>query len=155
MRHGRRVDPRAFKPVYLQLAEILHEQITSGVLAEGDLLPSEPHLAQEYEIGLLTVRKALRVLRAERLVVTERGIGNRVRRIEEPTIVDAQPGDAFLVRPATPDEQYELGLPGDPVLDIERRDGSREVLPAYDRKVNVRAEAADDGEGGTPRHDGI
>ena len=46
------------------------KQITGGELRPGDRLPSIVSLAQQYEVALTTVRKALDTLKADGLVVT-------------------------------------------------------------------------------------
>ena len=65
-------------PLYLQLADILREMITSGQLQQRSLLPSESHLQQEHGVSRGTVRMAMRVLRDEGLVVTISGRGTFV-----------------------------------------------------------------------------
>ena len=57
-------------PLYQQLAAILRAQIESGVLAGGDVLPSESYLQQEHGVSRVTVRKAMEVLRGDGLVYT-------------------------------------------------------------------------------------
>lgn len=75
------VNPYSDVPVYLQLAAILREKITSGELQELDPLPSEKALSETYGVGRDTVRHALAVLRDEGLVFTvaQRGtyVGSR------------------------------------------------------------------------------
>ena len=53
-----------------QIHADLVKQITSGELRPGDRLPSIVTLAQQYEVALTTVRKALDALKADELVVT-------------------------------------------------------------------------------------
>ncbi|MFE6649968.1 FadR/GntR family transcriptional regulator [Nocardioides sp. NPDC057772] len=53
----------------------LAEAIRSGVLADGDRLPSELELAQMLGVATVTAREALVSLRAQGLVVTTRGRG--------------------------------------------------------------------------------
>ncbi len=53
-----------------QIHADLARRITSGELRPGDRLPSIVSLAQQYEVALTTVRKALDVLKADGLVVT-------------------------------------------------------------------------------------
>lgn len=65
-------------PVYRQLAAILREQITSGELAPDSPLPSESRLMQEHEISRDTVRKAVRILQDEGLVIPVKGKGTYV-----------------------------------------------------------------------------
>jgi DNA-binding FadR family transcriptional regulator len=53
----------------------LTEAIRSGVLTEGERLPSEPELAGRFGVAVVTVREALTGLRAHGLVTTTRGRG--------------------------------------------------------------------------------
>ncbi len=62
-------------PVYVQLADILREQIRSGELAPRRPLPSIRTLQQRYDVSDGTVKKAVAVLRAEGLVRTVTGRG--------------------------------------------------------------------------------
>jgi GntR family transcriptional regulator len=64
----------------VQLAALLRAQIESGELAPGARVPSTNTLAQEYEMSTVTVRKALRALKAEGLTVATPGYGTFVKR---------------------------------------------------------------------------
>jgi DNA-binding GntR family transcriptional regulator len=68
------------EPVYRQLAAILRARIVSGDLAPDAPLPSETALCQEYGISRDSVRKAVRLLRDEGLVVTVQGKGSYAAR---------------------------------------------------------------------------
>ena len=82
---AREIDRWSEEPYYLQLANFLRAQIESGELEEGQALPSEPHLQQEYGLARNTVRMALGVLRDEGLIQTVHRRGSRVARRERPT----------------------------------------------------------------------
>ncbi|MGI8333504.1 GntR family transcriptional regulator [Actinomadura scrupuli] len=126
----------AYAPAYVQLAQILRDRIKAGDYEPGSLLPSEPRLGQEYDLGRLTVRKAVAILRVEGLVVTERGVGNRVReRREEPNVVAIRAGDRVGVRLATRDDEEQWGIAeGTPVLVVTRK-GERERVYRGDETV--------------------
>ena len=66
-------------PPSRQLAALLRDQIASGELAAGSMLPSIARLAQEHEIATNTVRKALRILKNEGLIETVVGYGTFVK----------------------------------------------------------------------------
>lgn len=68
-------DPR---PPWVQLADSLRERIASGELTGR--LPSEKTINQEMGLAPTTIRKAIRKLRDEGLVVTVTGRGSFVRR---------------------------------------------------------------------------
>lgn len=65
-------------PPYLQLVAILRGQIESGKLAPGQQLPSVIKLAEEYELAVPTVRKAITRLKQEGLVTGVPGYGTFV-----------------------------------------------------------------------------
>ena len=56
-------------PFYLQLAELIRSQISSGSFAMGDRLPSEGDLATMHNLSRATVREALRLLEEQGWVV--------------------------------------------------------------------------------------
>jgi len=66
-------------PRYQQIAEELRVQIETGDLAPGQNLPSETALIDRYGVSRLTVRAAIRDLRAAGLIITEHGRASRVR----------------------------------------------------------------------------
>jgi len=57
------------------VAAWLGEAIRLGLLLDGERLPAEPQLAEQFGIATVTLREALAVLRAQGLVVTRRGRG--------------------------------------------------------------------------------
>lgn len=65
-------------PPYRQLAGLLRDRIAAGEFRPGDALPSEKDLQQEHGLARETVRRAMRVLRDEGLVVTIPGRGTFV-----------------------------------------------------------------------------
>lgn len=147
MRRRRRIDHQADRPAYKQLADDIRDQIQLGILAAGAPLPGEARIAAEYEVGVNTVRSALQLLRHERLLVTERGVGSRVRDPEERSRMTIPPGARVTIRPAADDERRRFGLDAhEPVAVIETADGV-EVLPAY--RVVLVAEPEED-VGGPP-----
>jgi DNA-binding FadR family transcriptional regulator len=94
----RRHASRARNAIFASLGEVgragqveqrLAEAIRSGVLVEGERLPSEPELASRFGVAVVTVREALIGLRAQGLVTTTRGRG----------------GGTFVAADATADEE--------------------------------------------------
>jgi GntR family transcriptional regulator len=69
---------------YQQIADQLRNQITSGVLAPEDRLPSEPDLVRQYDASRNTVRLALALLTNQGLVVTRQGLGTFVQAPAKP-----------------------------------------------------------------------
>lgn len=74
------LDRASMVPLYYQLKEQIYEQIKSGELKSGDLLPSESELCETYKLSRGTVRQAINMLAEKGYVVRERGKGTCVRR---------------------------------------------------------------------------
>jgi GntR family transcriptional regulator len=66
-------------PYYAQLAAILRDAITEGLLTPGSALPSEAQLGASYQLSRTAVRQALGELAAEGLIRKEKGRGTFVR----------------------------------------------------------------------------
>jgi GntR family transcriptional regulator len=112
-------DPRG-PSKYVQFADFLRQQIESGELAPGALLPSESALMQRYEVSRPMARKAVAILRNEGLVTTEQGVGTKVRELpaeRQPLFLEA---DAEAVaRMPSEHERVELELDyGVPVIEV-------------------------------------
>jgi DNA-binding transcriptional MocR family regulator len=118
-------------PRYLWIADRLREQIALGDYAEGETLPSEGMLRRAHAVSVLTVRRAIAILRDEGLVATQQGrpAQVRVRPPRRRIVLDA--GSRLVSRMPTADERAGLGIdPGVPVLEIRRADGTMETLNA-------------------------
>ena len=71
------VDNNDARPVYLQIAAAIKEQIQQGMLQPGDELPSVRDLARDLEINLHTARHAYQMLREQGVVQLR--LGSRAR----------------------------------------------------------------------------
>ncbi len=76
------------------VADELRRQIIDGELADGDLLPRQEVLVEQFSVSLVSLREALRILETEGLVSVRRG--NR--------------GGAVIHAPAKTSAAYMLGL---------------------------------------------
>ncbi|MEU7281190.1 GntR family transcriptional regulator [Streptomyces sp. NPDC045431] len=121
-------------PLYLQVAAALRDELVHRRIAPGSRLPSERSLVQRFQVNRQTVRSALRLLRDERLVVTERrgtfaatgGAPQAPKPVLAPGLLQfpCGPGapDALAEvdlawEPAPPELAERLGLlPGEPTL---------------------------------------
>lgn len=65
-------------PLYIQIADKLVSQIESGELSPGDRLPAERELSEMLGINRMTLRRALRVLESQGLVLRKHGVGTFV-----------------------------------------------------------------------------
>lgn len=72
-------EPRDAVFPYHRIVDDLRSAIVAGRLAPGDRLSSEWELAEQYQTSRPTVRRAVAVLKAEGLVITEQGRGAFVR----------------------------------------------------------------------------
>lgn len=149
-----RLDGDSAKPLYLQLAELIRDQIREGDIKMGDALPSERELSETIGISRVTVRRAVETLLREGLLSRKHGSGTYIApRIEQPAALLAgftadmrnrghQPGSIWLDRSVglpTPEEAMTLALSIDqPVMRFARvrtADGEslaleRAVIPA-------------------------
>ncbi|MBD2871849.1 GntR family transcriptional regulator [Paenibacillus arenilitoris] len=66
------------EPIYLQIKEQIKNQILSGQLQEGELLPSIRNLAQNLKISVITTKRAYDELEQEGLVTSVSGKGTFV-----------------------------------------------------------------------------
>jgi DNA-binding FadR family transcriptional regulator len=83
----------AFRPVsprraFEEILDQLEEAIVDGRLSAGDRLPTERDLAAQFGVSRTSVREALRVLEALRIVKIQRGAEHGATLLE-------QPGNAF------------------------------------------------------------
>jgi GntR family transcriptional regulator len=78
------VSRAAGRPAYMQVADALRSQITSGEFSPGAKVPSEKELMDRWRVSSRTIRVALDQLRAEGLVVSRQGSGVYVRKQEVP-----------------------------------------------------------------------
>ena len=76
------------------VADELRRQIIDGELSDGDLLPRQEILVEQFNVSLVSLREALRILETEGLVSVRRG--NR--------------GGAVVHAPAKASAAYMLGL---------------------------------------------
>jgi GntR family transcriptional regulator len=65
-------------PLYIQIAESLMARIESGELSTGDRLPPERTLSEMLGVNRLTLRRALRVLASQGLLVRRQGKGTYI-----------------------------------------------------------------------------
>jgi GntR family transcriptional regulator len=77
------------KPLYLQLRDVLVERIATGDWKPGDAIPNESNLAREFGVSAGTMRKALDLMEAERLLTRRQGRG---------TFVNDQTSDKLALR---------------------------------------------------------
>jgi GntR family transcriptional regulator len=62
-------------PLYIQIAEKLIARIESGDFSPGEKLPPERYLSEQFGINRMTLRRALKVLESQGLIVRKHGVG--------------------------------------------------------------------------------
>ncbi len=150
-RHGSRARSAIFAPLSEvgragQVEQRLTEAIRSGVLVEGERLPSEPELAAMLGVAVVTVREALTGLRAQGLVTTSRGRGGGTVVAAGATADEAALAERLgsMSRAELQDRatQYVLVLAGCAEVAAERADAAeaeslRSLLPTESQAVGA------------------
>ncbi|WP_433609018.1 GntR family transcriptional regulator [Dactylosporangium sp. CA-139114] len=123
---------------YRAVADQLREQVAAGEYQEGRPLPAEALLMREFAVSLMTVRRALALLREEGLIATQRGRAARVRARPKRRRIVLERGAALVGRMPSPQERARLGIErGVPLLEIRRADGTVEQVDAETVEVVV------------------
>lgn len=92
-----------------RVVNALMGMVTSGRLASGDFLPSEPELCKLLGVSRPTVRQALRTLEARGLVVPKHGVGVQVTDRTREVAIDAM--ELMLLRRGSgPQDLLEVRL---------------------------------------------
>ncbi|NLC52294.1 MAG: GntR family transcriptional regulator [Firmicutes bacterium] len=110
-------------PKYIQLKELLEQQIDDGVWSPGEKIPSEAELQQMFGISRTTVRLAIKELIVEQKLVTVQGRGTFV---VEPKVENTLPELTSF----TEDIQEKGFQPGSTVLSVTREQASDSVRKA-------------------------
>lgn len=134
MRHSSRARSAVFAPIgdpgrAARVEQRLAEAIRSGLLTDGERLPSESELAAMLGVATVTAREALVSLRAQGLVTTVRGRG----------------GGSFVKRPAQQDDDL-LGSRLAAMSRVELRDRGtvyRIILAGCAELAAERADTSD------------
>jgi len=66
-------------PLHRQLFLVLHDEIARGALAQGDPLPTEQSLCEQFGVSRITVRRALADLAERGFIERRQGVGSFVR----------------------------------------------------------------------------
>lgn len=72
-----------------QAVDILGRRIANDTYLPGQIMPTEPELADSLNVSRATIRDAIKVLSGKGMVRTARRYGTRVRPIEEWNLLDA------------------------------------------------------------------
>ena len=69
--------------------DLLGRRIANGHYLPGEIMPTEPALAESLQVSRATIRDAIKVLSGKGLVRTARRYGTRVRPVEEWNLLDS------------------------------------------------------------------
>ena len=117
-----------FRPLYLQIKDLLVASLASGEWAPGTAIPSEIDLAARYGVSQGTVRKAIDAMAADNLVVRRQGKGTFVATHTE----EAHSTFRFLrVRADDGHDEY----PRSRLLDVRRGKVTAEIARLLDLKA--------------------
>ncbi len=75
-------------PRYLEIRDMLADNIAAGALAPGDILPSETELMRTWSVSRITARNVIKALSADGLVYTVHGRGSFV---SQPRVTNVLP----------------------------------------------------------------
>ncbi|HPS55157.1 MAG TPA: GntR family transcriptional regulator [Sedimentisphaerales bacterium] len=106
------IDVTSQQPLYRQLYRILKDDIESGVYPPAKQLPPEPELCKKYNVSITTIRQAVSLLVAEKVVYRRQGKGTFV----------AEQGDSFQFK-AVKNIGFLANFPN------EKQDARYEILP--------------------------
>lgn len=77
---GQTINPQTRIPLYVQLKQIIQQEIESGIYQMGDAIPNETALQRQYGISRATVRKAIEELTIEGMLVKKQGKGTFIQK---------------------------------------------------------------------------
>jgi DNA-binding FadR family transcriptional regulator len=134
------------------LAEIvaasLRNEILSGRLKEGDILPRQEHLFKEFRVSLPAIREAMRILEAEGLITVRRGnVGGAVVHLPTPARAAQMTSMVLQARGATLADVSGALLDLEPVcarMCAARADRLTEVVPDLRAVIDLQQAAFDD-----------
>ncbi|GAA3449706.1 GntR family transcriptional regulator [Dactylosporangium matsuzakiense] len=124
---------------YQMVADLIRQQILDGTYPPGAQLPTEAQLAAAHRCGRELIRDALAALRAEDLIVTERGRRTTVVPVPARTPIMVDAGTIITARmPARP-ELTALGCRAStPLLVVTTPDGVSKTYPADRAEIVLR-----------------
>lgn len=107
-----------YNPNYIRILNSLKQKIENGIYKDGEKLPAQEELSQEYGVSMMTLRHAMDILEQEGFIIRKQGMGTFVSK-----------------------KAKDWG----PVLVVEDEIQTREVLKEIISNLGFRVEAADNG----------
>ncbi|ANU15306.1 Transcriptional regulator, GntR family [Planococcus halocryophilus Or1] len=116
------------KPIFLQVRELIEDQIVNDQLKEGDQAPSTNQLVSFYKINHATVSKGINQLVEEGILYKKRGIGMFVAEGAKQTLM-GQRKEAFVANyvQGLVQEANKLGITQVEIIRLIKNTKGREV----------------------------
>lgn len=134
-------------PTAAQLvADAIREQIVTGQLADGESLPPEATLIEQYGVSRPTFREALRILQSESLITIRRGSRGGAR-VNAPTVdpVARQAGHVLQHLGTTLGDVYQArAIIEPPAAGMIARNGNKVAVKALRAALDAERAAAND-----------
>lgn len=83
------------KPIYLQIAESICNDILAGKYRENEKLPSVREFAAEVEVNVNTIARSFEWLQNQDVVATRRGLGNFVNQGARESVLNLRRKEFF------------------------------------------------------------
>lgn len=108
--------------IYLQIAQMLEDDILRGIYQEGEQVPSTNELARGYNINPATAAKGINLLVAEGILFKKRGIGMFVAQGAGAALRQKRKDALYdrFIRPLVR-EGLSLNVSGDELVDMVHR----------------------------------
>lgn len=108
--------------IYLQIAQMLEDDILRGIYREGDQVPSTNELARAFNINPATAAKGINLLVADGMLYKKRGLGMFVAEGAKKIALDKRRRAFYdtFVRPMTW-EARSLGLSGGDIMTMVKQ----------------------------------
>lgn len=131
-----KINTESTTPVYLQVANLIKQDIKDRKLKANDMLPSDRVYCEEFSVSHMTIKKAIDLLVSEGLVIRKKGVGTFVAtaKIKQ---------SLFTLGGFTGDNKAAGRTPSSKVLRFEVGEASSEIckklqLKENDRVINLR-----------------
>lgn len=113
------LDLNSDKSIYIQIAELIENEILLENLREEDQAPSTNEFAKIYTINPATARKGLNILVDEEILYKKRGMGMFVAKGAREKILKKRQGAFFKERlPEIMDEANRLEIPFEEIINV-------------------------------------
>jgi GntR family transcriptional regulator, transcriptional repressor for pyruvate dehydrogenase complex len=141
--------PRIRQPRVAEIvAAKLRDDILSGRLREGDILPTQESLFQEFGVSPPALREAIHLLETDGLITVRRGnMGGAVVQLPSPERTAHMIGMVLQTRAATPADVSGALLHLEPIcagMCAARPDRATEVVPHLQAEINHQRTQFDD-----------